>query len=479
MNFSLKNLQTKIDLEENNKNIEEKLIVFKPQNRNVCEDIPCFETISNNNNISPYYSNVIERQYSHSPNHGTLLHEFVDDKKIAYKDITNRIDIDELNAKIKNIIVNKQRFKSIDKIKVNHNNNPLIYHRKSKSITSFNKENKNTYSPLNIISRNNNNYLNEIKQNHNTFSNNVILSSNMDSKFSSEYKTFENNKYDNKTLKEYLNEQVNTIKSKRYKIESYKSAINEIGHNYSMDSENKEIPIKNEYILDEKDNLSIKLNKRNKSTKNIKNKSKIANILINNNKSKTNIKVQITDYKDKKISNYLSYRKNNLKVNKINKNLNNIFRNSYKSITISKNKTIDFTNKKNNNIIKTKNIPGVNNKLNNFLMPKPVKVNTKKTKNKKSYDINKNCKSFSNRMNSQDNNKESVENIENRNTLNTLRVNSKNQKQKKDKNNNEIVKYKEKMSNKNVKRKDYSEAIRNKNYSSHKNIKVKNEKLKK
>ena len=96
MNFSLKNLDKKINLEKNRQNIEEKLIVFKPQNRNVCEEIPFFDTISNNNNISPYYSNVIERQYSHSPNHGTLLHEFVDDKKITYKDITNRIDIDEL-----------------------------------------------------------------------------------------------------------------------------------------------------------------------------------------------------------------------------------------------------------------------------------------------------------------------------------------------------------------------------------------------
>jgi len=200
MNFSLKNLDKKINLEKNRQNIEEKLIVFKPQNRNVCEEIPFFDTISNNNNISPYYSNVIERQYSHSPNHGTLLHEFVDDKKITYKDITNRIDIDELNAKIKNIIINKQRFKSIDKIKVNHNNNPLIYHRKSKSISSFNKENKNIYSSLNIISRNKNNYLNEIKQNHKTFSNNVILSNNINNKFNSEYKTLENNKYDNKTL---------------------------------------------------------------------------------------------------------------------------------------------------------------------------------------------------------------------------------------------------------------------------------------
>jgi hypothetical protein len=353
MNFSLKNLQKKIDLEANKQNIEEKLIVFKPQNRNVCEEITFFDTISNNNNISSYYSNVIERQYNHSPNHGTLLHEFVDDKNITYKDITNRIDIEELNAKIKNIIVNKQRFKSIDKIKVNHKNNPLIYHRKSKSISSYNKENKNTFSSLNIISRNKKNYLNEIKQNHNTFSNNVILNNNINNKFNSECKAFENNKYDNKTLKEYLNEQVNTIKTKRYKIESYKSAINEIGHNYSIDSENKEIPIKNENILDEKDNLEILLNKRNKSTKIIKNNSKIKNKLINNNKSKTNLKVQITDYKDKKISNYLSYRKNNLKINKINKNLNNIFRSSYKRITFSKNKTIEnFTNKKINNIIK-------------------------------------------------------------------------------------------------------------------------------
>jgi hypothetical protein len=283
MNFSLKNLQKKIDLEADRQNIEEKLIIFKPQNRNICEEIPIFGTITNNNNISPYYSNVIERQYSHSPNHGTLLHEFVDDKKITYKDITNRIDIDELNAKIKNIIVNKHRFKSIDKIKVNHKSNPLIYHRKSKSISSFNKENKNTYSSSNNISRNQTNYLNEIKQNYNTFSNNAFLNNNINNKFSSECKTFENNKYDNKTLKEYLNEQVNTIKSKRYKIESYKSSINEIGHNYSMDSENKEIPIKNKNILDEKDNLRIILNKRNKSTKSIKNNSKIKNNYFNYN----------------------------------------------------------------------------------------------------------------------------------------------------------------------------------------------------
>lgn len=77
--------------------------------------------------------------------------------------------------------------------------------------------------------------------------------------------------------------------------------------------------------------------------------------------------------------------------------MNNIFRNSYKSITFSKNKTIEnFTNKKINNIIKSKKIPCVNNnKLNKFLMSKPVKVNKKKTKNTKSYDYNKNYKSFS------------------------------------------------------------------------------------
>ena len=299
MNFSLKNLQKKIDIETNRPTIEEKLVIFKQQNRNLCEEIPFFNTISNNNNISPYYSNVIERQYSHSPNHGSLLHEFVDDKKITYKDITNRIDIDELNSKVKNIIVNRQRFNSIDKIKVNHKNKPLIYHRKSKSISSFNKEIKNAYSSSNILSRNKRNYLNEIKQNHNTFSNNIFLNNNnLNNKLSLECKTFENNNFDNKTLKEYLNEQVNTIKSKRYKKESYKSIINEIGHNYSMDSENKEMPIKNENILIEKDNLKM-LSKRNKSTKNLKSKTKIKNILINNNKSKSNIKVQITDYKEK------------------------------------------------------------------------------------------------------------------------------------------------------------------------------------
>ena len=113
--------------------------------------------------------------------------------------------------------------------------------------------------------------------------------------------------------------------------------------------------------------------------------------------------------------------------------MNNIFRSSYKSITFSKNKNIEiFFNNKINKITKSKKIPYINNnKLNNFLMPKPVKVNTKKTKNKKSYDHNKKCKSFSNIMTSQDNNKE---NIENSNTLNTLRENSKNQKQKIDKN---------------------------------------------
>ena len=34
--------------------------------------------------------NVIQRQNSHSPNHTILLHEFVDDKKVTYKDITNK-----------------------------------------------------------------------------------------------------------------------------------------------------------------------------------------------------------------------------------------------------------------------------------------------------------------------------------------------------------------------------------------------------
>ena len=151
MNNFQKNLKIQNFQELTQPQIEQKLILLKKEKQNkikIKKTLSFNNTISklSKNNYSPYYSNVIISQNNNSPNHSVLLHEFVDDKKVTYKDITNRIDINELSSKIKNIIINTQRIKSCDKIKVNSINNKkqkpaIIYHRKTKSNFSYRQSN--------------------------------------------------------------------------------------------------------------------------------------------------------------------------------------------------------------------------------------------------------------------------------------------------------------------------------------------------
>lgn len=132
MNYSTPNLNIEPKKNSNQPIIEEQYISLKSPNQKLNNILAPFNN-QNENDVAPYYSNVIQRQNSHSPNHTILLHEFVDDKKVTYKDITNKIDVNELSSKIKSILINTQRIKSIDRIKVNNENKAQIYHRKTRS----------------------------------------------------------------------------------------------------------------------------------------------------------------------------------------------------------------------------------------------------------------------------------------------------------------------------------------------------------
>ena len=479
------------------KNIEEKLISLKPESGNLNNKQSIFKDKMEKNKAL-YYSNVIKRQNTHSPDHSILLHQFVDDKKVTYKDITNKIDINELSSKVKNIIINTQRFKSNFDIKPN-DNQPLIYHKKTKSSfsnrytnSSFTTENQSTISlsVKNIFVNKNNTMKN--KQNKDTFLLNLNLNNYLNNKNNKENKTYNNNKYYCETLREYLNEQINTIKSKRNKINESNVSMNnkDIDHNYSIDNENKDSLIKNKneninnidevFILSDYNNKDILKNNGKKHLLNTK-KTFICQI-----KSK-NLDEKLNFGKTHKLSNYLSFKQNKI----TSKNKNNKTSNTFRNTHISKNNTMKNLNNNviNNNMAAKKTPCNINklNKYNKYILPKPVIVNTTINKNINKNNTNKIYKCFS--MANLDNNDNLTINNENINTANIYNSNNKmknNQKAKnKNKKSNNINKSlknnsmnkKNYIINKNImhhkKRKNYSEIIRNKMHSTtQKKIKV-------
>lgn len=514
--------------------IEEKLIKLEFEKGNkLKKNLSYNNTISSDINNKPiYYSNVIQRQNTQSPNHSILLHDFVDDKKVAYKDITNRIDMNELSSKIKNIIINIQRIKSSDKIRVKHNINnnvnkkkPKIYHRKIKSSFSYrqsdssfttNNESKYSCSVKNIFVNENITYRN--KPNHNeAFSFNLYLNKFFNNKYNDlEKKTYENEKYYSKTLREYLNEQVNNIKIKRYNINKNNrntAKYNNSDHNYSIDN-NKDIFEKKNLLLSDLDidNLLIisdrKDIKKDKHSAN-KNKKKKLNFMTEKkvmsicDKKNRNLDEEIKYINNNK-SNYLSFKKynikkhsqkkNNKKQNMIFSKYDNTFRNSNIHINVIKHKTMkNLNNNMNSNLIiinskinklgKTQCL--YNSNLSNYIS-KPLKINYKLKKNNiNSIKKNKSFKLFS-KINAEKYNNYMINN-ENKNTLNICKTKNKEEKIKSkyhlNKSNNNIILNTEKIyknnkfenKDKQNKRKNYSEAIRNKIYSiSKRKVKVKN-----
>lgn len=518
MNYSTPNLNIESIKKSNKHIIEEQYISLKSPNHKLNNKLAPFKE-QNENDVAPYYSNVIQRQNSHSPNHTILLHEFVDDKKVTYKDITNKIDVNELSSKIKSILINTQRIKSIERIKVNNENKAQIYHRKTRSSfsgiqsnSSFTTENESKKS-INITGfhRNKNNISNKrveycnyststFSLNLNNFVNNNYISMSQ-KKIENDNKLFSDDKYDTKTLKEYLDEQVNSIKFKRYIDETHISNINDHDHNYSIDNENKDVNDKTgnfENILnDDVDHLIIK-NIKNQITENIKNNIKIVKVL-NNNRKKNNTKYLIdkksknNNNDNKNASNYLNYKSNNLKIKskkKLNNNLTNTFRNSHLNLNFKKNNSKN-NSKKNLNLNISNNVKLNKPKLINYsnkndnLLPKPVKVNTKLSKtqannnkiNKKSNNLSGTCKSFSmSNYNYQDyikeiNQKKNIYNMSCRN------FNIDNYKNDQGKNTKKLLEKKTFVNRQNNrKKKNYTEMMKNRiiysNSNSQKNLKI-------
>ena len=522
MNNFQKNLKIQNFQELTQPQIEQNLILLKKEKQNkirIKKKLSYNNTISklNKNNYSPYYSNVIISQNNNSPNQSVLLHEFVDDKKITYKDITNRIDMNELSSKIKNIIINIQRIKSCDKIKVNSKNNkkqkPAIYHRKTKSnfsyrqtnssFTTTENESKYSFSVKNIFVNKNisNRNINKPKYNDS-----LTINSNLNNYLKSkcnniENKTSENEKFYSITLREYLNEQVNSIKCKRKNLNenniSKYNEFNDDDHNYSIDNENRDIFNNNDNISSDTDNLFILTKTKNENNINSGSKEKILKD-EHNNKTKNICKIKSKNLTEKincinnyKISTYLCFKQNNInrnEKNKIKKKENNTFRNSHINLNTTKNRTMKNLNSNIINYnIKTKKAQAqyINcNKLNNYyIQSKPFKANSKINNNNI---FNKNCKSFSVLNNEKnENNMLNNENINNINICRTNSINLKNKKNEKylnsDKNNIQenidktiIKRTYENKDKRYKKRKHYSEIIRNKIHStSQKKIKVK------
>ena len=507
--------------------IEEKLIELKFQKGNNLKTTLSYNnTLSSDNNNKPtYYSNVIQRKNTQSPNHSILLHDFVDDKKVAYKDITNRMDMNELSSKIKNIIINIQRIKSSDKIRVNYNINnnvnkkkPKIYHRKIKSSFSYrqsyssfttNNESKYSCSVKNIFVNENITYRNKPKNNE-AFSFNLYLNKFFGGGYSDlEKKTYENYKYYSKTLREYLNEQVKNIKIKRYNINKNNrntTKYNKSDHNYSFDN-NKDIFEKKNHLLSDFDfdNLFIITdkqdikkdkhsdNKNKKKILNFMNEKKVKNICDKKNR---NLEEEM-EYINNNKSNYLSFKQYNIKKHsqkKNNKKQNTTFRNSNIDLNLIKHKTMKYLNNNmNSNLIiingKINNLGKTqyfyNSNLSNYIS-KPLKINSKLKKNNiNALSKNKSFKSFS-IINAEKYNNYMINN-ENKNTLNICKIKNKEEKMKSNyhlnKNNNNIILNTEKIyknnkfenKDKQNKRRNYSETIRNKIYFiSKRKVKVKN-----
>ena len=510
MNLSLNNIRIKKYKGLCKPKIEEKLIFLKKEKESLLEEITSLKnTLDKKNNNTPYYSYVIRRQNSHSPDSSILLHEFLDDKKVTYRDITNKIDMNELCSKIKNIIINTERIKSSENINLNIKK-PRVYLRKTKSSfscrqtnSSFTTENesKNSTSVKNIFVNKNIIYRNKQRFND-IFSFNLNLNNyyNKYNKENKENKTYENGNYYNKTLREYLNDQVKNIQTKRNNLNEVNMSNIENDHNYSIDNENKELIYKEEKILDDIDDLLALSNSKNKN-----NSSSNKKIIVssNDNKSKNKFKTKIKNIEEKinynnnkKISNYLGFKQNNIKRNLNNlqnkKLNNNTFRNSNIKLNLTKHKTMKNLNSNIiNNNIKTKNFQCINyNKLNDFILPKPFliksKININNNINKKKTNI---CKSFSMLLNiDKINNKEQNENINTANICSTNNQIAKKSRKKIYKNNktseNKVkMKIKVKYENKDKRyknRKNYSDIIRSKFHSSsRKKIKVKIENINK
>ena len=477
----------------NKSKIEGKLILLEAQRLNL-------KDISNQNNHVPYYSNVIKRQNTHSPNHSILLHNFVDDKKITYKDITNKIDINELNSKIKKIVVNIQRIKSSDKLETKKYCKPKVYHRKTKSCYSYRQSNssfttenesRNSCYIKNIYIKKNNHNNNQIYNDNILVNLNVnnFLNNNNKSIKHFENKTFDNDKYYNQSLKEYLNEQINSIRCKRSQINeaNLNNNNNEINHNYSIDNENKDLLDSQKDInINSIDNSLIIPNTKNKKPLNEDglvfsgNKSKNNKTILKNEEEKVSINFSKTN------SNFEYYKKNNLitrdSKKKVTNKTNNTFRNSHINLNITKHNTFRIMNK---NLVnhKIKSQYADFCKLKNNLLPKPLKVT--KNVNKSNKNIKK-SKSFLNMLNTYNNNNNNrQENItsyreyKNNNIIHKKLTNDlfiKDNESKKSINDekrnwNKKFEFKEKR---NKKKKNYSEIIRNKIQSeSQKKLKVK------
>ena len=507
MNNRYNNLAINLRKELYQKKIEEKLISLKLEKEIINNKVDQFNELKQKNNAL-YYSNVIKRQNTHSPNHSVLLHEFVDDKKVTYQDITNKIDINELSSKVKNIIINTQRIKSNYKNKSN-NNKPQIYHRKTKSSfsnrqsnSSFTTENesKNSFSVKNIFVNKNITYKNKQIQRHDTFLFNLNLNEFLNNKYNNidniENKTYENNKYYCKTLREYLNEQINNIKYKRNNINDSNLSNNnenENDHNYSIDNEKKDSFNKNENIKTIDDLFILSHTKNNK---NIKNHENVINTLSDN---KSQYICQIKSKKidenfycfnnNNKISNYLSFKQNKINFKNKNNKKSNTFRNSH-IFNLTKQKTMKNLNSNifDNNITIKKTQYNCNklnkyDKYDKYILPKPIKIKTSINKNIIKINNNKIYKCFS--MANFDNKDNQIINKENINTANICNLNNKIKNSQKElhkkKDNNKLLKYndinkKNKVNKDKIhkKRKNYSEIIRNKMHStSRKKIKVK------
>ena len=278
--------------------------------------IPHLSPISKKNSV---YSTIIDNQYNKPPNQSKFLHDFVGIKKTTCNNSSNKMNINDLEIKLKSILINSKAIKSI----FENGTEPLekskkyIYHRKAVS------SNLNSSKKRNSPSLSYNNKKNKI--------NNIFLTSDNDSKIlfsnKSENKKINiklNSEYKDITLKEFLGEQIKQIKNKNG---HFKSITNIQKYNNNLYKKNLDI---NTYSIDNiENNLNDSLNEERNTSTDIDNNNINNNIL---NIKTTNVNINSHQIKESKKLKKLN--STNINTNK-NKQLFNFPQNfiSYKEFT--------------------------------------------------------------------------------------------------------------------------------------------------
>ena len=373
--------------------------------------IPRLSPISQKNSI---LTTIIDSQHNKSPNHSKLLHDFVDTKKNIYSNISNKMNINDLETKLRSILINSKTIQSIfeNRMETPEKSNKYIYHRKSVINNSNSSYKRYSWSSGNNKNKNkiNNIFLNDSKNNKISFTNsNKSENKNINKEAHYEFK--------DKTLKEFLGEQIKQIKNKN----GHFISITNI-QNYNNNLYKKNLKI-NTYSIDETENNLVDSLNNEKNTSNEIANNNINHSVLNIQKAHT-----IENTHQKKINQKFK------KINPINLNnsKNKLYFNfpqnfiSYKEfnkIPLNNNRNSLKTNDSVNKITAhhNSNRKNINKISNNKLLLKVMSRIKKSCLYNNSQNVSLNSKKFSNKIIiPTPNNKLTIENDKSKNIKNLI-----------------------------------------------------------